>query len=111
MPPEAVYAAMAEDLAEAQANRTVGRVAVRLNYEMSGARSLLTATARRPSDLEAPFQDALIEINPRWGEPRSGRRSSARVAASRRPISSPPSTCAMPPTARSSASRSTSASI
>jgi putative spermidine/putrescine transport system permease protein len=67
VPPEPVFAAMAEDLAEAQANRTVGRVAVRLNYEMSGARSLLTATARRASDLEAPFQDALIEINPQWG--------------------------------------------
>ncbi|MGY6709909.1 MAG: ABC transporter permease [Rhizobiaceae bacterium] len=68
IPPETAFAAMAEDLAEAQTNRTVGRVAVRLNYEMSGARSLFTATARRADGLEAPFQESFVEINPRWGE-------------------------------------------
>ena len=68
IPPESAFAAMAEDLVEAQANRTVGRVAVRLNYEMSGARSLLTATARRADDLAAPFQESLVDANPRWGD-------------------------------------------
>lgn len=68
LPPESVYAAMVEDLVEAQAIRAVGRVAVRLNYEMSGARSLLTGTARRADGFEAPFKEALIEDNARWGE-------------------------------------------
>jgi putative spermidine/putrescine transport system permease protein len=67
-PPEAVYAAMVEDLVEAQAARAVGRVAVRLNYEMSGARSLLSGSARRAAGFEAPFREALIEDNARWGD-------------------------------------------
>jgi putative spermidine/putrescine transport system permease protein len=36
LPPEAVYAAMVEDLRVGQANRTIGPVGIRLNYEMSG---------------------------------------------------------------------------
>lgn len=67
-PDEFAFAALVEDLRAAQAERLVGRIAVRLNYEMSGARSLLTGTARRVGDLEAPYKEAVIDINPQWGD-------------------------------------------
>ena len=69
LPPESAYAAMVEDLQEAQQQRAVGRLAVRLNYELSGARSLLGAAARQAGNLEPPYKDALIDVNARWGEP------------------------------------------
>ncbi|MCP1673709.1 putative spermidine/putrescine transport system permease protein [Natronocella acetinitrilica] len=73
LPPEAAYAAMVEDLRVAQEERAVGRLAVRLNYEMSGARSLLGGAGRRAAQLEAPYKEALIDLNARWGEPRIWR--------------------------------------
>jgi len=69
LPPESAYGALVADLAAAQAQRAAGRVAVRLNYEMSGARSLVGGTARRAARLEAPYRDALIAEDARWGEP------------------------------------------
>jgi len=68
LPPEEVFAAMVEDLRVGQEDRTIGQVAVRLNYEMSGARSLFTRSARSADDFEPPYRDALIDANPRWGE-------------------------------------------
>ncbi|MDE0540389.1 MAG: ABC transporter permease, partial [Rhodospirillales bacterium] len=41
-PDEAVFAALAADLAEARRNRTIGRLATRLNYETGGLRSTVT---------------------------------------------------------------------
>ena len=39
-PPEAAYAALAEEIARAGKNRTVGRAATRLNYDMGGMRGI-----------------------------------------------------------------------
>ena len=69
LPGEEAYAAVVADLAAAQEIRAAGRLAVRLNYEMSGARSLIGGTARRAARLEAPYKQALIDLNDRWGEP------------------------------------------
>ncbi|MEQ8347033.1 MAG: ABC transporter permease [Sneathiellaceae bacterium] len=69
LPEEPVYAALAADLAAAQKERAAGRLAVRLNYEMSAARSLIGGTARRAARLEPPYKAALIDLNERWGEP------------------------------------------
>ncbi|WP_366657014.1 ABC transporter permease [Fodinicurvata sp. EGI_FJ10296] len=68
LPDEAVYAAMVDDLIVGGENRTIGQVAVRLNYEMSGARSLFSGSARRADELEPPYKEALIDLNPNWGE-------------------------------------------
>jgi putative spermidine/putrescine transport system permease protein len=54
LPPESVYAAMVEDLRVGQANRTIGPVGIRLNYEMSGARSLFNTSARRAETSSRP---------------------------------------------------------
>ncbi|RLA43339.1 MAG: ABC transporter permease, partial [Gammaproteobacteria bacterium] len=69
LPPESVYAAMAKDLAKGKKNRTIGRVAKRLNFEKSGYRRLLISSARKSEKLNAPFKDALIKINKKWAEP------------------------------------------
>ncbi len=69
LPPESAYRALALDLAEAQAERRAGRLGVRLNYEMSGARSLIGGTARRAARLEPPYAESLIAMDARWGEP------------------------------------------
>ena len=73
-PPEAVYAALAAEIARAGKNRTVGRAATRLNYDMGGMRSLMTKTARKVGRMQAgPFmegrwKDALIKISKKWGD-------------------------------------------
>ncbi len=69
VPDEAAFAALAEDLTLARENRTIGRAATRLNFELSGMRSLVTSTARTLSRGEqGPYKELLIEIDGRWGE-------------------------------------------
>jgi putative spermidine/putrescine transport system permease protein len=72
-PPEAVYAALAEEIARAGKNRTVGKAATRLNYDMGGMRSLMTKTARQVGRMQTgPFmegrwKDAFLKISKKWG--------------------------------------------
>ena len=69
LPDEATFAALAEELKLNRKNRTIGRIASRLNYEKGGMRSLITGTARKLRKVESgPYKDALIKINKRWGE-------------------------------------------
>lgn len=74
-PPDAAYAALMRDLQEAKDNSATGALARRLNYEISGYRTLLLKTVRH-----MPFEDAqtlndseirqrLLKIDARWGEP------------------------------------------
>lgn len=69
LPDEAVYAALVADLAEAREDRTIGRLATRLNYETGGLRSTITRTGRRAARLEPPFKEALIGLNDDWANP------------------------------------------
>lgn len=68
-PAEAAYAALAADLKDAQKTKTAALIGKRLNYEISGIRSKVIATARKVDKLEAgPFKDQLIAIDPVWGD-------------------------------------------
>lgn len=68
-PDEAVYAALAADMKAGYGSTTLARVAIRLNYEISGYRSLLMSTARRVTSVESgPYKPALIGLDGRWGE-------------------------------------------
>ena len=71
LPPESVYAAAFLDLREGAQQRSIGRVATRLNYEESGARSLVMKTARkvRNADPPANAKQFLIDIDDDWGDP------------------------------------------
>ena len=68
LPPEEVYAAMAEDLRIANENKTAGKVGRRMNYEKSGFASLFRSTARRIKRIEAPYKESLIKTKKDWGE-------------------------------------------
>ena len=69
MPGEPVFAALVEDLRRGYADKTIAKAAMRLNYEVSGFRSMVMRTARRARRIEQPpYRDAVIDIEPRWGE-------------------------------------------
>jgi putative spermidine/putrescine transport system permease protein len=68
LPPEAAFAAMAQELAAALEERRIGEVSQRLNFEQTGMRALLLRTARAGSRLSAPYAQSLPALDPRWGE-------------------------------------------
>jgi putative spermidine/putrescine transport system permease protein len=70
LPDEATIAVFAQDVAAAQKERRLAGAAKRLNAEDSGFRSLLNATARKlPDRPPASWREALLAIDPAWGEP------------------------------------------
>ena len=68
IPGEATFAALAEDLKQGYADRTLPKVSLRLNYEVSGFRSLLMRTGRKAKRLTAPYKEAVIARDGRWSE-------------------------------------------
>ena len=73
LPDERVYAAMAQDLKIAFAERTLGIPGRRLNLEIPGFVSLLQATGRKLTTSGEPVESykALLEqVDRRWAEPR-----------------------------------------
>jgi putative spermidine/putrescine transport system permease protein len=70
LPAEPIYAAIAADIAEAQADRALASVAQRLNQEIAGYRTLLLGTARNLPDEPPPnWREALVESDGRWADP------------------------------------------
>jgi len=70
IPGEPVFAALAADLRKAHKDRTIGKAGKRLNYDITGFRSLVLKTARKVSGIktEPPsYRDAIIAIDERWG--------------------------------------------
>ena len=68
LPDEAVFAALYRDLVASKQARTVGKVATRLNYEMSGMRSLIMKTQRKVRRIEPPYREAFIATDERWAD-------------------------------------------
>lgn len=71
-PPDAAFQALAEDLAHAKSTPAAGELARRLNYEISGYRSLIFKTLRHMPLEAADAADArarLIGLDKRWNEP------------------------------------------
>ena len=84
-PDEAAFAALAADLTNAAAERTIGSVATRINYDVSGTRSLFTSAGRKAKKLEAPFKESVVAMDPKWGEPivwAAMRNASAKLTTS-----------------------------
>ncbi|MGB0410768.1 MAG: ABC transporter permease [Pikeienuella sp.] len=65
---EEMYAAMVADLILARENKSIGKVASRVNQEYSGTRSMFTKSARRAKKMEAPFSEALVKVDKKWGK-------------------------------------------
>jgi putative spermidine/putrescine transport system permease protein len=69
LPDEATFAALIEDIRAAAAAGTLARAATRLNYDVSGYRTLLFSTARElPETSTGSARDTLRSINEKWGE-------------------------------------------
>jgi putative spermidine/putrescine transport system permease protein len=68
-PNEAAFAALAADLAQMKTDKTAGEAGTRINYNVSGTRSLFTSTARSADKLAPPFKEALLAEDKAWGEP------------------------------------------
>ncbi len=73
VPPEPVFAALhadiIEDLDRPRREQRIGPLGIRLNYEISAARSAVSRTARNVPDFEAPFRDAFTDAHRLWGQP------------------------------------------
>ena len=67
-PTEEMAAVLVADLVKAREEKTIGKVATRVNREKSGTRSLFTKTARRAAKMEAPFMAALIDRDEDWAD-------------------------------------------
>jgi len=71
-PGEAVYAAAARELVRAREERTIGRVASRVNRIRGGLRSVLVRSGRLLLEVEdGPWRAALIDIDADWADPRT----------------------------------------
>ncbi|MDZ4093409.1 MAG: ABC transporter permease [Paracoccaceae bacterium] len=68
-PDEAAFAILTADLKAAAEAKTVAVAGERVNYELSGTRSLFTATGRNAKSLEPPYKAALIAQDAKWGDP------------------------------------------
>ena len=70
-PNEAVFAALAADLAEAVQAKRHTQLGTRLNYELSGMSSLFRKTGRgvKKLDMDAPFTEQFLEIEEDWADP------------------------------------------
>ena len=70
LPDEALFAAVVDDLIWAKdVDRSLPtRVGARVNREISGATSLFKKTVRKAPKMEAPFKDAMIKADKKWGD-------------------------------------------
>jgi len=69
VPDEAVFAVLHKDMKRLGEAGDLGKVGSRVNYEMSGARTLFTKTARKLKKADVPpYKDAFIKADKRWGE-------------------------------------------
>ncbi len=67
-PTEEMFAALAADMVVARENKTIGKVATRVNRDLPGTRSLFTSTARKVSKLEAPFKESIPDVKDKWND-------------------------------------------
>jgi putative spermidine/putrescine transport system permease protein len=69
LPPDDAFAAMVADMRAAGAEGTLAQAATRINYDISGLRSLLLRTGGAlPQEMTQSPRATLIGIDKRWGE-------------------------------------------
>lgn len=67
-PTEAMAAAVVADLIQTREDRTIGKVATRVNRELSGTNSMFKSTARAARKMEAPYLQALFDKDEDWAD-------------------------------------------
>ncbi len=80
-PTEEMFAALATDLKVVKADKTIGKVATRVNREFPGSRSLFTSTGRSINSIEAPYKESLINKKKKWADIRvwQGMKTASRT--------------------------------
>ena len=69
LPGESTFFSLAQELILLKENRSIGKVALRLNYEKSGMRSLINKTVRQLNKVEGKsYKEKLLEIDNDWGD-------------------------------------------
>ncbi len=72
IPDEPVFAAlhadMVADLELPRRDQNIGPLGIRLNYELSAARSAISRTTRNVADFEEPYSEAFTNAHRLWGE-------------------------------------------
>lgn len=68
-PPEEAYAALVQDLARMQTEKTTGIAGTRINYSVPGTISLFKKGAREAKDLTPPYKTSLVAVDAEWGRP------------------------------------------
>jgi putative spermidine/putrescine transport system permease protein len=68
LPDEKVFETLARELVASEAAKTVAGAGTRLNYEISGYRSMIMRTARNAERLTAPYRESVVALEPRWGD-------------------------------------------
>jgi len=68
-PDETAYAALAADLVVLRELKAPGQAGTRINYELSGSRSMFTKAARKAKKLKPPFKEAIIDLDEDWADP------------------------------------------
>lgn len=75
MPPDSAFDTMAVEALKAYQDRTLGRIATRLNFDLSGMRSLNMKTGRglnklaKKNETPASWRETLTALDKRWKEP------------------------------------------
>lgn len=69
-PDESAYEALAKDLVVLRELKAPGQAGTRINYELSGSRSLFTKAARKAKKLEPPYKEAILDLDEDWGDPK-----------------------------------------
>ena len=72
---EAMAVALVADLIVAKKVKSIGKVATRVNRELSGTRSLFTKTARSAAKLKPPFMEALAAKDKDWADLETNRKT------------------------------------
>ena len=67
-PSEEMFAALVTDIKTAREDKTIGRIATRVNQELPGTRSLFTSSARKVKKVAPPYAESMVKINKKWGE-------------------------------------------
>ena len=69
LPSEAVYEALYHDVRDGFANKTIGKVGTRLNYEEPGMSSIFRSSPRKFKKItEGPYKEQIIKANKGWGK-------------------------------------------
>ena len=67
-PSEAMFAALVSDLKSSRKEKTIGRIATRVNQEFPGSRSLFTSSARKVKKVKPPYAESMVKLNKKWGD-------------------------------------------